>query len=195
MSDSAFGENTHFREETASLRDALRTKMDTAAERIARRDSVSRAVGTDDRTILDRLEQLGFTGESVKVIDLLPLVHVAWSDGRVQHSERAAILAVVEARGISPSSEACLLIETLLERRPSETFLAESLALVRDLARRSGRDNSEVVDLCATVAEASGRIFGLGNPVSAAERELIEKIADVLGAPAQERFRALFRAT
>jgi uncharacterized tellurite resistance protein B-like protein len=182
-----------FSAETASRRDALREKVDAAAERLAARRSIARAVGTDDQSIVDRLEQLGFNGESAQVIDLLPLVHVAWSDGRVQRGERAKILSILESRGLAPTSEASLLIETLLERRPSETFMAESLALVRELAEKSGRDPSELVDLCVSVADASGRLFGLGGAVSAAERTLIEQIATALGEAAQERFRSRFR--
>jgi uncharacterized tellurite resistance protein B-like protein len=193
MSDPVDDEVAPFSQMTASRREALREKMDAAATRLAQRKSIARAVGTDDQSIVDRLEQLGFTGESAQVIDLLPLVHVAWSDGRVQRGERAKILGILEARGLAPTSEASLLIETLLERRPSETFLAESLALVRDLAGKSGRDLSDIVDLCATVASASGRLFGIGSGVQAAERELIQQIAEALGKSAQERFRERFR--
>jgi hypothetical protein len=190
--NAVIDEAKHFLEATSSRRDELREKMDVAAARLAARTTLASAVGTDDGSIIDRLEQLGFTGESAKVIDLLPLIHVAWSDGRIQKGERATILAIVESRGIAPSSEACLLVEALLERRPSETFLAESLALLRDLSRASGRDASDVVDLCATVAESSGRLLGFGAGISRDERALVEHIATALGDAALEKFRARF---
>jgi hypothetical protein len=193
MSAPHVDEKSHFLSQTESRREALRQKIDAAAERIARRTGIAQAVGTGDSAIVDRMEQLGFTGDSARVLDLLPLVHVAWADGKVQRAERSAVLAIVEQRGIQPDSDACLLIETLLEQRPSETFLAESLSLVRDLTAKSGGDASDVVELCAKVAEASGGLLGLGSKVSAAERTLIGQVASVLGDAAVERFQSRFR--
>ena len=159
---------------------------------MAGRQGIAGAVGTEDGGILDRIEQLGFTGDSARVLDLLPLIHVAWADGRVQRAERAAVLAVLVERGIPKDSDAWVLIETLLEKRPSETFLAESLSLVRDLAERKGESGQEVVELCARVAEASGGLLGFGKSVSAVEQSLISKVAGALGEAAQAKFRALF---
>lgn len=193
MSAPRVDEKSHFLSQTESRREALRHQVDEAAERIARRTGIAAAVGTVDAAIIDRMEQLGFTGDSARVLDLLPLVHVAWADGKVQKAERAAVLAIVEQRGIRPDSDACLLIETLLEQRPSETFLAESLTLVRDLAARNGGDAADVVELCAKIAEASGGLLGLGGKVSAAERALMAQVAGVLGEAAVARFQARFR--
>ena len=75
-------------------------------------------LSTTDADIVDRIEQLGLSGDSARILDVLPLVHVAWADGRVQKAERAAVLAVLEARGIPPKSDAWLLIEALLMMKP-----------------------------------------------------------------------------
>jgi hypothetical protein len=193
MAAPSIDEKSHFLSQTARRRDAIRVKIDDAAARIAKRAAIADAVGTGDRLLVDRIEQLGFTGDSVRVLDLLPLVHVAWADGRVQRAERAAVLAVVESRGIAADSDACLLIETLLEQRPSETFLGESLALVRDLAATTGAPTADVVDLCAKVAEASGGLLGLGKRVGAEERALMDQVATALGPEAIERFQSRMR--
>jgi uncharacterized tellurite resistance protein B-like protein len=182
----------HFLSETAARRAELLANVDLAAERLASRQAIAESVGTADRDIVDRIEQLGLSGDSARILDVLPLIHVAWADGRVQKEERAAVLAVLERRGISPNSDACLLVEALLEKRPSETFLAQSLALVRDLAGRSGAETADIVDLCARVAEASGGLFGFGARTNDQERALIGEVAKALGETAQERFRARF---
>lgn len=178
--------------EPVRQREELRERVGSAAERLSARRALESAVGSSDAQLLDRIEQLGFTGDSVGVLDLLPLVHVAWSDGKVHGKEREAILAVLERRGISSSSPARLLVETLLERRPSESYVAESLALIVDLAHRDGSDPADLVDLCARVAEVSGGLFGLGGGTSDAEEGAIRSIAEALGAAAIDRFRARF---
>jgi len=93
---------------------------------------------------------------------------------------------------VSRESGARLLVETLLESRPSETYVAETLALIVDLARRDGTDPADLVDLCARVAEASGGLFGLGSGTSQEEQGAVRAIAEVLGPRAMDRFKVRF---
>ncbi|HVW26645.1 MAG TPA: TerB family tellurite resistance protein [Polyangiaceae bacterium] len=183
-------EESHFLPDTKGRRAELRERLDQASARAQNRKAIADTVGSEESALLDRLEQLGFTGDSARVLDLLPLVHVAWADGKVDRRERAAVLAVVDHRGIAKDSDACLLIESLLEQRPSETFMAESFALVHELAAKRGGDGRSLVELCADVAQASGGLFGLGNRVDHAEYELIQRIADAFGEDAQAAFLA-----
>jgi len=178
-------EGHHFQAGTKGRRAALRARLDEASERVANRKAIADTLGTEELSLLERVEQLGFTGDSARVLDLLPLVHVAWADGKVDQRERATVLAVVDHRGIAKDSDACLLLESLLEERPSESFMAESLALIHELAGKQGNDGTRLVELCADVAEASGGLFGFGERISSAERELIQRIADAFGERAQ----------
>jgi uncharacterized tellurite resistance protein B-like protein len=184
MAESPRGES-HFLPATKERRAALRARLDDAAARLANREAIAQTVGTGEPSLVHRIEQLGFTGDSARVLDLLPLIHVAWSDGRADQRERATILTVVDQRGIAKDSDAALLIESLLEERPSETFLAESLALVRDLAAKQGNDGQRLVDLCVDIAEASGGLFGFGERVNDTEYELIARIASAFGEKAE----------
>lgn len=192
MADPTFDESEHFLEATASRRAELRERADGAAGRLAKRRAIQASVGTDEASIVDRIEQLGFTGESIRVLDVLPLVHVAWADGRIQRRERALILSLLEARGIPARSDASLFVEALLETRPSETFLAESLALLVDIAAKTGANKDDIVDLCAKVAEAGGGLLPFGEKTTDAERALIGDVARALGASAVARFRDHF---
>jgi hypothetical protein len=193
MGAPGYDESEHFLEVTSSRRIELRDKVDEAAQRLAKRREIEKTAGTDDAAIVDRLEQLGFNGESIKVLDVLPLIHIAWADGRIQKSERALILSILEQRGIPPQSDASLFVEALLEARPSETFLAESLALLVDLAAKTGANKDDVVDLCAKVAEAGGGLLSFAGKTTDSERALIKDVATALGDGAIARFRAKFR--
>jgi uncharacterized tellurite resistance protein B-like protein len=182
---SAKDDQGPFSAEARGRRVALRARLDAASERLANRQAIADTIRSHERSLVDRIEQLGFTGDSARVLDVLPLVHVAWADGRTDQRERAAVLAVLDQRGIAKDSDAALLIESLLEERPSETFMAESLALLFDLAAKNGNDGKSLVGLCVDVGEASGGLLGFGERVNDAEYALIERIASTFGESAQ----------
>jgi tellurite resistance protein len=180
--------------DAAELRARMRAEIEAGARdlresgdvRVSVSDTaeVGRAAGALDREIARRIKALGFDGETARVFDLLPLVHVAWADGKIQSGERARIAEVLEARGIGPGDTPWLLVETLLEQRPSDDYMRESLTLLR--AVLYGRASAEtLVGLCIEVAQASGGFLGIfGGRITAAERETIDHIAEALGADA-----------
>jgi len=187
----SYNEAVYFTAQTAERREQVRKRLDKIAKKLEDKKAIADTLATDDEMLVERIHALGFDGDSARVFDLLPLIHVSWADGRVQRKERATILAALEARGIQPGSEASVLIETLLEAPPSEAFMKVSLELLRDLAKAKGDNSVNVVELCVKVADASGGLLGVGNRIATEERELIQSIADTLGPEAQDQFKKL----
>jgi tellurite resistance protein len=171
-------EDAYFRKQDQELRQRLRDQLSTAAGDLKQRQG-------SELSIPQRLEALGFAGAKLQVFDLMPLIHVAWADGSVSRREKTAILDVVRERGIAPGSDAYLLVETLLEARPAEQFLTESLAILRDVIGDARAEN--IVELCLQVANASGGFMNIG-AVSPDERRQIEAIAGKLGPAALDAF-------
>lgn len=179
-------EEKYFKQQELAARDAKRRELERAAKEAAERRAVAVTLATDDESLVDRLRELGFDGDTARVLDLLPLVHVAWADGSVTGRERASIMKIVESRGIAEDSEAWLLVTALLEKKPSQHFLDETLHLLRALG---GERASSVLDLSAQIAASSGGLFGFGGRISDEERRLIEHIAAELGQSAQDAFK------
>lgn len=173
------GEKLYFNQLEAERRAQRRRKQEMAAAELAQKRSIADAVGTQDLNLAARIKALGFDGDSARVFDLLPLVHVAWADGSIQRAERAAILVCLHNRGVEPGTDAFTQIETLLEKRPSQAYLDESIAALRDLVGGSAK-GKDLVDLCLSVAASAGGFVGLGK-VAGSERALIEDIAAQLG--------------
>lgn len=173
-------EDAYFQQRERELRDQLREQLDKAAGDL--RDERE----TEKLSLSDRIAALGFTGDKLKVFDLLPLVHVAWADGTVSRKERTAILDVLRGRGIQPGTEAFRTVESLLEERPSQTFLDQSLVVLKEAV--GGARAANIVELCVQVAGASGGFLNMGT-VSDDERALIEQIANQLGGPALAEFK------
>jgi uncharacterized tellurite resistance protein B-like protein len=175
-------ETTYFHAIELEQRRKLRDKLEAAAKKLADQQAIANSVKTDDLELAERIKALGFSGDSARLFDLLPLVHVAWADGSVHKSERATILRVLEMRGVQPGSEAFTLLESLLEERPCEEYMSQSLAVLKELlAQGDGERGMQLVDLCEQVAASAGGFLGLGDKVSGDERALIDSIASQLG--------------
>jgi tellurite resistance protein len=183
-------EEAYFKQREIEQRRKLREKLEAAAHELAEKHAIADSLKTSDLGLAERIKALGFSGGTAPVFDLLPLVHVAWADGAVQKGERAAILKVLETRGIAAGSEGFVLLESLLEERPSDEYMTESLAVLRELVGQGG-PGSDVVGLCERVAAASGGFLGLGGKVDEAERALIDEIAGHLGSGAEKVRQAL----
>ena len=182
-------EERWFQQREMERREEIRRRLEEAAEKARERREMGSALGTSDEALLERLQALSFDADTARVFDLLPLVHVAWADGTVTTAERAAILEILEARGIQGHEQAFLLIEALLEKRPSEEFLEETLEILAGIASNNQALVQDIANFSVAVADASGGFFGFGNRISDAERALIDRIAGRLGEPAQQAFQ------
>lgn len=175
-------EELYFRERDAEKREALRKKMAKEGAEVEERRKIAASTGADT-AVVDRIKALGFSGDSARIFDLMPLVAVAWADGKIQRAERAKILGLLEARGIEVDSEAFSTMESMLESRPDETFMRETMHALRDVIGTQPGKAKSIVELCIAVAAASGGLLGLGigGTVSDKERQRIGEITASLG--------------
>ena len=182
-------EERYFQAVEAETRKKLRDSLDRNAKTLEEQGKIAQAVGTSDHGVAERIKALGFDGESAAVFDLLPLVHVAWADGAVQKGERAAILKILKARGIEPGTAPFQTIESLLEEKPSDAFMRQSMEILREVVGTTGNRASEIVDLCIEVAAASGGFLGVGRKIGDEEKDLIAQVSLELGAAATEKVK------
>jgi len=177
-----------------AARAKLRAKLESAAEAMqTRRRDIANGLLTDNLSLADRVQALGFNAETARVFDLLPVVHVAWADGEVQAEEREALMTVLEVRGVEPGSAGFQLLSALLEKHPGQAYINESLAVIRELVAENSRRAEALVDLCFVIAEAHGAGFlGLRDPIDGNERQALEAVAEALGDRATQWLRAKF---
>lgn len=126
------------------------------------------------------LESLGLSRQNHRAVVLLPLIEVAWADGRIQRAERVRIVQIARRFGIDGRSP---WLARWLDKRPSrKIFLAARTALL-DLMARSDYGEppidslDDLLDCCLWIAEAAGGLFGLAFTIERSERECIEQIA------------------
>jgi tellurite resistance protein len=182
-------EDAYFKAIEIEQRKALRDKLAKQAKDLADARNTAAGANTDNLELAAKIRSLGFGGDAARVFDLLPLVHVAWADGKIQKGERGAILRILERRGIQPGTDAFRTMESLLEERPSDDYMNESLRVLRELTGGASHRADAIVDLCVKVASSSGGFLGIGGKIGDEERALIMEITDTLGSDAAAQFK------
>ncbi|MEQ1503510.1 MAG: DUF533 domain-containing protein, partial [Myxococcota bacterium] len=133
----------------------------------------------EDDELARALHGLGLGRDNHQAVVLLPLIEVAWADGRIQRAEKRRLVQIARQHGI-PVEQAWL--DRWLKRRPStHAFLAARTVLLALMAR-GGRpvpalaSLDQLLELCLSVARSAGGLFGFAS-VDRRERECIEQIA------------------
>lgn len=147
-------------------------------EKMDRRAQLAHVCGISDEAVLDRLIELDIGPEVLAAIEVVPLVFVAWADGKVQAEEREAIIAAAAAAGIQPQDARYPLLEHWLQIRPAAEMIEAWRHYVNGLCLRLERSEIEelkhvVLDPVRKVAHAAGGFLGFGNKMSAAERTVL----------------------
>ena len=169
-------EDEYFHRKEKELIEKLRHKS-ARAEQLK---ELSEATGIPNEEILQTLQELGYTRETVALLHLVPLIDVAWADGKVSGAEREMILEAANLRGVENGSLAYQQLEDWLQNRPGEKFFDQTLRVIRHLAP-GDEASGDVLSQAMQVASASGGILGFGSKVSAEEQALLQRIAAALG--------------
>ena len=169
-------EDDYFRKRDRELLDKMRrasAAADTQRELSAR-------TGLLDPEMLQELQALGFTPETVALLPLVPLVQMAWAEGGVSDAERKLIVQIARTRGIDEGGAADRQLAAWLSSAPDPSVFTRAFRLIQAMldAPGPGADLSadDLVKYCETIAAASGGLLGI-NKVSAEERALLSTLA------------------
>ncbi len=147
------------------------------------------------------LKELRVPREAYRVVALLPLVYVAWADGKIQRAERDVILRIAKERGmLDHGGEEAL--ARWLEDAPSKHQLKTDLAALNELARADRRMGDEfgadeeqlLLAWCQDVADAAGGLLGLGKARTEAETAALKTIAGALDMSNARQWRAALKS-
>jgi uncharacterized tellurite resistance protein B-like protein len=166
----------------ASQDQALVKRLREKAQRQATVTELKNATNITDERLLQTLVDLEINAETVTALGMIPLIAVAWADGKLDDSERQAILRAASEHGIQAPTDEFALLERWLEHTPGPDLLDTWKAYTRDIA--SQLDEAQRKTLCANllqsaqeIAEAAGGFLGLTSPVSREERAMLDALA------------------
>lgn len=165
----------------------LSAEVDRAAAEEVRRD-LADALGTCDREIVEGFRLLGLDGDTAEAFSLLPLVYVAWAEGRVSGPERRRILDAARSRGLVEGTPAHDRLLGWLEERPEERAFEVALRLIRHTLEttaegQGGARANHLLGECIQIAKASGGVRGFvggGDDVCAEEMAALRRVAGYL---------------
>ena len=162
-------------------------KMRRAAAADQARGELSKQTGISDPAVLAELQELGFTGETVILLPLVPVVELAWAEGGITPAERHLLVSLARNRGITEGSAADRQLTVWMADRPAPVVFAKAGRLISALlssessAVSHGLTVEQLVHYCEQIASASGGILGLPiRAVSLEERNLLTRIASDL---------------
>jgi hypothetical protein len=159
-------------------------KMRRAAAADQARADLGQRVGLTDPELLQQLEALGFTPDTVVLLPLVPAVQMAWAEGGVSAAERDLLVQLARRRGVEAGSAADRTLAQWLAARPDQEVFAHAGRLIRAMLAAPGALDltaDELVGHSEAIAAASGGLLGR-NRISAEERRLLTALADELRA-------------
>lgn len=138
-----------------------------------------------DPEILRDLQRQEYNPQTVILLEVVPLVQVAWSDGSVNEQERERIYRIARLDGIEEHDPGWRRLAQCLETRPSDEFFRVTLRALRAWlavlsAEVRGRIERKLLAHCTSVASVSGGFLGLNSKISGAERSAIGEIVAAL---------------
>ena len=180
--DELFGDRRRAKEDEYFYRQEqeLMEKLRQRNQEEATRQRMAERSGVADEEILQDLQALGYTPETVMLLHLVPLLQMAWAEGSVSDRERELILEAARSRGIDKDSAADRQLAAWLDNRPSEELFDKTLRAIGAIlqSQPSAAHDASEQDLVArltAIASASGGILGFGK-VSPQEQEVLARI-------------------
>ena len=170
-------EDSFFAKQNAKLLSDLREKR----EQQAAKEGLAEMSGIDNDALLEKLVSLDITPDTWAALALVPLVEVAWADGKMDEKERRAVLTAAEASGVPPGSPSAKLLESWLTQRPDGRLLESWGAYIIEICATLGPTerehlSKEIVGRARSVAEATGGLLGLGNRVGPEEKIILSEL-------------------
>ena len=158
-------------------------KMRRAAEADQARGELSKQTGISDPAVLAELQELGFTGDTVILLPLMPVLELAWAEGGITAAERQMLVSLAKSRGIAEGSAADRQLTAWMAERPAPAVFAKAARLISALLdsgapAAKGLTADQLVKYAEQIASASGGLLGLPiRAVSMEERNLLTRIA------------------
>ncbi len=150
------------------------------------RQALSAASGITNEKVLQRLVELDVHPEILASLAVVPLVEVAWADGRVEGAERQAIMRAAGEAGLAKGSPDFELLDRWLALRPEPKLLEAWEHYTRGLCELLGEEERQalraaLVERARRVAEAAGGFLGLTSRISHAEQKMLDRLDEAFG--------------
>jgi hypothetical protein len=138
--------------------------------------------GISNEALLRKLLELNIQVEVLATLLIIPLVEVAWADGKMNERERAAIVAAAESSRIFVGPIDSSLFEHWLREEPPKGFLESWSFYMQGLSQLLNEKErqaleSDILQRARTVAQAGRRGAGPRSKISRKVENVLLKLA------------------
>jgi hypothetical protein len=145
------------------------------------RQALSAVSGITNEKVLQHLVELDIQAEVLASLAVVPLVEIAWADGKIDEREREAIRRASGEAGLAKGSPDFELLDRWLSHRPGPELLEAWHHYVEGLCELLTPEEREAlradfVGRARRVAEAAGGFLGLTSGISASEQKILERL-------------------
>jgi hypothetical protein len=142
---------------------------------------LSQVSGITNDEVLQKLIDLDIRPEIVATLALIPLIEVAWADGKIDEKEKAAVLEAAKESFISKNSPDFDLLKQWMEHKPDKKLLDAWKHYIKGICHeltqhQKGALKKDLIGHARQVAQSAGGILGFGNKISKAEQEMLTKL-------------------
>lgn len=145
-----------------------------------RKQALRECSGIDDEDVINHLAELDIAPETMSAMTLVPLVAVAWADGKLDDREVQAVLDGAEQKGIKVGTAAHGLLNSWLTHAPGDNLVDVWARYVDELLDQLTPAERQTMHECVMgrargVAEAAGGFLGL-KTISSAEEAMLDRL-------------------
>jgi hypothetical protein len=146
------------------------------------REALSSVSGITNKDVLQKLVELNVRPHVLATLALIPLVEVAWADGNVDLKEEAAVMSAAAESFISRESLDFDLLKSWMKHKPDPKLIEAWMVYVKGLREKLSAEQAatlkkNLLGHAKEVAQATGGFLGMGNKVSNAEQDILNKLA------------------
>jgi hypothetical protein len=143
--------------------------------------TAAKVSGISSEAVLRKLIEMNVQLDVLATLSIIPLIEVAWADGKVDEEERDAVLRGAESYGILKSQIGYGLLEQWLGHRPPAGLLESWIYYIRGLCPLlSGAERetlkADLIQRARAVAEATGGPIGKKSKISLREHDVLAKL-------------------
>ena len=144
------------------------------------KENLAKISGIQDDAVLEKLVALDIRPETLATLIGIPLIEIAWADGRMDEKERKKLFEYAEKSGLRQKGLDSKIMSAWLKTKPDPALLDAWTQYMKTLSqqltdaeRKSFRE--ELMADARSIADAAGGILGYGT-ISAAEQAMLKKL-------------------
>ncbi|MBU0713819.1 MAG: TerB family tellurite resistance protein [Verrucomicrobia bacterium] len=189
MVNRLYGRGRCLAEQFFKKHDAILIEQYNQLDQMKRNHEALAAVsGISNPMVLKKLAEFEVSPHVLASLAVIPLVEVAWASGKVNDSERKAVLAGAAGTGIARGSMDYALLDEWLKHRPPPKLLEAWRHYISGLCETMSAEEretlrSDLFTLARRVAEADGGFLNLVSKISAEEQAVLDRLESAFPPP------------